>query len=225
MILLDCASICILRHLCGRQCTTFSVSMRMLGTVTNDIQTRWKTCQSELTTQVKRRKPKRFNLELGMASREISAVPLAGLGKRARVILVLGDDCRRSTRSTIACCPSLTRYSATKKKFALTIALGLQCALAQDRQFVVPATYPETAFMELQALRRPEWPMIYQNIPGYSKTLFVPTVTSEDYRVCGWIPVLRNVACFPAAFHWLSNYPYEDRTDYWLKLHSVSFAL
>lgn len=86
---------------------------------------------------------------------------------------------------------------------------------------MVPASYPETAFMELLALRRPEWPMIYQNIPSDCKTLIVPTVTADDFVECGWVPILRNFACFPAAFYWLSSYWRDDRTTYWLELHSV----
>jgi hypothetical protein len=100
----------------------------------------------------------------------------------------------------------------------LVLAAGVAC---QDLAFVVPAAYPATAFMQLIALRRPSWPMIWQNLEPATKTLFVPTVSGTDSTVCGWVPVLRNTACFPAAFHWLANFWVADRSTYWLQLHSV----
>ena len=96
------------------------------------------------------------------------------------------------------------------------------CAAAgQDLAFVVPAEYPGTAFMELVALRRTGWPMVWQNVDPATNTLFVPTVAGTDGSVCGFVPVLRNTACFPAGFHWLANFWPADRSTFWLQLHSV----
>lgn len=84
-----------------------------------------------------------------------------------------------------------------------------------------------TAFVELAAAAHPSWPGVWGNIPPGGKTLLVPLAAGA--RACGWggagwVPALRNEACFPAGWHWLAGAPWGGRADAWLRLHSAPWG-
>jgi hypothetical protein len=120
--------------------------------------------------------------------------------------------------------PTRRRRTATPATAAPAATAAVALALLSTTtalEWVEPASFPATAFAQLAALRRPAWPMIYGNMDPELKTLFVPTVDADaDAVACGtgtWVPPLRNVACFPAGWHWLTTQWRMDRDDYWVR--------
>jgi hypothetical protein len=101
---------------------------------------------------------------------------------------------------------------------AAAAALLSLCALAGASPFV-PAS-PATEWLELTALRRPGFAYVHANLP--LKSLVAPLAYDG---ACGFTPPTRDTGCFPAALNWLWSQHGFDRTDAFLRLHSMGGAL